>query len=407
MGAALAAGALLLPATPAVVLFALGAVAVFADAWQVRQVPPVTVDAPPVMSRGVAHRIEASTDGGQVRLRLVGNSAISLAQPTEGVGAIATEAVARRRGTHELAPVSTLAVGPLGLGAWHHRAGAPISVTVYPDMPAARQLATDVRLGRFGDSSRRSRGPLGLGTELETIRDYLPDDDIRQVNWKATIRVGHPMSNTYRVEQEREILVLVDCGRLMAAPVQRGSEISRLDAAVDAAAAMAAVADVLGDRVGVLAFDDRLRRRLMPRRGGGDAVVAAIHDLEASGAETNFDLAFRSVAHHKRAFILLLTDILEETASRPLLDAIPILARHHAVTVAGLSDPAVTEALANPASSEAEAFRTAVAIDIENSRRLVTTALEGYGVGVIDAPLRTLAAGCVAAYLRAKRRARL
>ena len=51
-----------------------------------------------------------------------------------------------------------------------------------------------VRTGRFRHEGRRSRGPLGLGTEFESVRDYLPDDDIRQVNWRATERLGRPMS---------------------------------------------------------------------------------------------------------------------------------------------------------------------------------------------------------------------
>src|SRR5207253_8103026 len=53
-------------------------------------------------------------------------------------------------------------------------------------------------------SSNSARGPLGLGTEFELIREYEPDDDIRQVNWRATARLGRPMSNQYRLEQDRE-----------------------------------------------------------------------------------------------------------------------------------------------------------------------------------------------------------
>ena len=64
-----------------------------------------------------------------------------------------------------------------------------------------------MRQGRFRDAGRRTRGPLGLGTEFESIRDYPPDDDIRQVNWRATERIGRPMSNQYRVEQDRDVML--------------------------------------------------------------------------------------------------------------------------------------------------------------------------------------------------------
>jgi uncharacterized protein (DUF58 family) len=401
-GAALAG--FLLPPAPTLVLFVVGLVAVAVDAWAVRHPPGLTVTAPPILSRGVpaAFAVTAGPRPG-IEIRLAGSPDVRF-DPDRGVDAIAGTVTAVRRGAHLLSPPSTRSLGPLGLGSWYHRSGEAVQFVVYPDMPAARRLATEVRLGRFGDSSRRSRGPLGLGTELESIREYLPDDDIRQVNWPATARTGTPMSNTYRLEQEREVLLLVDTGRLMAAPV--GDERTRLDVAVDAVAAVAAVADVLGDRVGVVSFDSTVRRRLRPRRDGGEAVIAAVHDLEPTAAESDFELAFRTVAHHKRAFILLLTDLMEETASLPLLEAIPLLGRHHAVTVAGVSDPAVWHALSTPARTVGEAFRTAVAADIDGSRRLVAARLVGYGATVIDAPARRLPRRCVGAYLRAKQRAR-
>src|SRR5437764_1031252 len=81
-------------------------------------------------------------------------------------------------------------------------------------------LALAVRQGRFRDAGQRSRGPLGLGLEFESVRDYLPDDDIRQVNWRATARLGRPMSNQHRVEQDRDVLCVVDAGRLMGAPLE-------------------------------------------------------------------------------------------------------------------------------------------------------------------------------------------
>jgi uncharacterized protein (DUF58 family) len=402
-----ALGAFVLPTAPAIGLVLVVIVAAATDAWLVRKPPTVEVTAPPILSRGVPSEIRVSvTPPTRTKVRLVGTPDVRV-RPDSGTGGFTATVTALRRGTHLLPRPSTLAAGPLGLGRWYHRAGDVTRFVVYPDMPTARRIASEVRLGRFGDPTRRSRGPLGLGTELESIREYLPDDDIRQVNWRATARTGTPMSNTYRIEQEREVLLLVDSGRLMASPVGDGTERTRLDVAVDAAAAVASVADVVGDRVGLVAFDRVLRRRLLPRREGGEIVISAIHDLEPTSDDSDFELAFRTVAHNKRAFVLLLTDLLEETAARPLLEAMPILARHHAIAVAGVTDPAVDAALRIPAHAVAEAFRTAVAIDIEESRRSVATRLGGYGATVIDVAPSHLPRSCVAAYLRAKRRARL
>jgi len=157
----------------------------------------------------------------------------------------------------------------------------------------------------------------------------------------------------------------------------------------------------------VVAFDDRVRRRLLPRRDGAAAVIEAIHDLEPSPVESDFEVAFRLIAHHKRAFVLILTDLMEETAATPLVEAIPLLGRHHAVAVAGVCDPAVVTALTTPADREEEAYRTAVAVEIETSRRRAATLISAYGADVIDTAPASLPRQAVAAYLQAKRRARL
>src|SRR5204863_6951460 len=193
----------------------------------------------------------------------------------EGEEAVGGALVARRRGRHPVPRAAARRFGPLGLAAWTHEVAEAAEVVVYPDLPAARRLASTVRAGRFRDEGLRRRGPLGLGTEFESVRDYSPDDDIRQVNWRATARLGRPMSNQYRVERDRDVICVVDCGRLMAAPF---SDRTRLDAALDVAVAIAAVADVLGDRCGVTAFAGEILRSLPPRRAGARDVVEAVFD---------------------------------------------------------------------------------------------------------------------------------
>src|SRR6202012_2751650 len=150
--------------------------------------------------------------------------------------------IARVRGRHVLPAVATRATGPLGLGRWDRACGGTAEVRVFPDLRTARRLALAVARGRFRESGATARGPLGLGTEFELIRDYVPDDDIRQVNWRATARLGRPMSNQYRLEQARDLIGLVDAGRLSAAPIgDTGGSV--LDVALDAASAIALVAD--------------------------------------------------------------------------------------------------------------------------------------------------------------------
>jgi uncharacterized protein (DUF58 family) len=377
--------------------------AVAADALAVRRRPEVRRRLRTNLARGVAVPLRIEAHGpGRIRLWQPAPAALDVA-PREADERLEATVTPRRRGRHVLQPVALRSEGPLGLGRRRHAGAGEQEVTVYPDVPAARRLALAVRQGRFREAGRLTRGPLGLGTEFESIRDYEPDDDIRQVNWRATERMQRPMSNQYRVEQDREVMLLLDAGRLMASPL---GDRTRLDVAVDAAVAVALVADVLGDRAGTLAFDRHVRRQLAPRRAGGRAVVRALLDLEPKATEPDYELAFRSVEGAKRSLVLIFCDLLEETAARPLVDAVPVLARRHAVLLATVRDPDLDAVLATAPTGLHGVGAQAVALDVLAARSRVSHMLQRAGADVVEAPADRLSAACVTAYLRAKARGR-
>jgi uncharacterized protein (DUF58 family) len=392
----------LLVAPAVAVALALVVVAVaLGDALAARaEAPRIERTVSPVLARGVAVPLRVGAQGSRtvVRQPLVPDLSLDLQQASTNLDAQLTP---RRRGRHVLPGVATRTRGPLGLGAWQRRAAtAPVELAVYPDLPAARRLALAVREGRYRDAGLRARGPIGLGTEFERVRDYLPDDDIRQVNWRATARLGRPMSNQHRVEQDQEIVIVLDIGRLMAAPL---GDRTRLDTALDAATALALVADELGDRIGAVAFDDAIRRRIRPGRASGSDVIRATFDLEPSERDSDYELAFRTVGGGKRALVVVLTDLLDTAAARALTDAVPVLTRRHAVLIASTRDPDV-EALAAP---ESDPYMSAAARALLEARTAAVAAVTGAGAQVVEANPDRLSAACVRAYLRAKSRGRL
>ncbi len=393
------------------------------DAWSVRRPPRVTRTVACVLARGVASpltvdveptaRHEGRLTGAENRIRQP-----RIRQPVppdlalegaEADGKVSGTLLPLRRGRHTLPAPAVRVGGALGLGQATHRTGEDTEVLVYPDVPAAHRLVSAVRQGRFRDPGLLTRGPLGLGTDFESIRDYLPDDDIRQVNWRASARMNRPMSNQYRVEQDRHVICCVDTGRLMSAPVGPSQSIwlTRLDAALDATVAVALVADEIGDQCGAVAFDDRVRRRVPPRRRGGRAVLEALFDLEPTSADADYELAFRHVTGGKRALVLVFTDLLDEAAAQGLTEAIPVLARRHHVVVASVRDPDLDAMVRTPPKDVSDVLAATVALDVLGARTRVAARLRRSGADVLEAPPGALAAACVAAYLRAKACGRL
>ncbi len=391
----------------ALLAFALTVVTIV-DARAARRRPEVRRELPEVLSRGVPSTLKINAPapaGGAVRIRQSAPPSLTL-EPREADDRLQSTLTATKRGRHVIPAVATRSTGPLKLARWDHTTGEQAEVRVFPDLRAARRLALAVARGRFRDQGATARGPLGLGTEFELIRDYEPDDDIRQVNWRATARLGRPMSNQYRLEQDRDLLLLIDAGRLSSAPI--GNEhMTILDAELDAAAALAFVADELGDRCGAFAFDDEVRAALPPRRQAGSDVVRALFDLEPRLRDSDYELAFRRAEGSKRALVVVLCDLLEESAARSLVRAVPVLTRRHAVMVGSPSDPAL-EALVAAGTQPPDALtaaRATVAGDVLNARARAAAQVRAAGARVLEAPPDKLPAVLVAAYLRAKARA--
>ena len=402
--AVLALSLLVVPIPIALLLCAALVAATAVDTWLVRRPPVVRREVPDRLARGVPSALRLVADEpARLRLRQPVPPDLSL-EPAQAEHELSGSLLARRRGRHVLPPLVARRTGPLGLAAWTHSVGEQAEVLVYPDLPAARRIAASVRAGKFRDEGLRRRGPIGLGTEFDSVRDYSPDDDIRQVNWAATARLGRPMSNQYRIERDRDVILAVDCGRLMAAPF---ADRTRLDAALDAAVAVAAVADVLGDRCGTIAFAGTVLRSLPARRAGARDVVTSLFDLEPKAEESDYELAFSRIKGVKRAFVLVLTDLLEEAAAQPLVEALPVVVRRHAVCVAGAMDPDLDAAIHAQPHSATDVYRTAVALDVLGARAKAAARLRHAGAVVVEAPPATLAAACVRAYLRAKSAARV
>ena len=262
--AVIALAALLVPLGLVAIAALMLVVAVVVDARAAKREPQVERQAPEVLSRGIPAQITIRAPapaGGTVRVRQPAPPELTI-EPREGDGGLTAEIVATRRGRHTLPAVATRATGPLGLARWDHRRAADVELRVFPDLKTARRLALAVARGRFRDQGATARGPLGLGTEFELIRDYQPDDDIRQVNWRATARLGRPMSNQYRLEQDRDLQLLIDAGRLERRAAGRDERARRLPGRRDRARVRRRRAR-------------RPHRRRRLRRGGPDRAQAA------------------------------------------------------------------------------------------------------------------------------------
>ncbi|MFJ6653211.1 DUF58 domain-containing protein [Microbacterium sp. NPDC091313] len=244
----------------------------------------------------------------------------------------------RRRGELRTAFVAVRASGPLGLAGRQRTLDAPGRIRVLPPFRARRHLPS--RLARLreidGNTSVLVRGE---GSEFDSLREYVRGDDVRSIDWRATARAGATMLRTWRPERDRHVVIVVDTGRTAAARVGDGT---RLDAAMEAALLVAALAARAGDHVHLLMFDRTVRARVTRTDGPPllPALVDAMAPVEAQLIDTDWDAAFAAARSFttRPSLVVVLTAHDEPEASRGFLGSLPALAARTRVLVATASD---------------------------------------------------------------------
>jgi uncharacterized protein (DUF58 family) len=311
-----------------------------------------------------------------------------------------------RRGDRHSARVTVRSYGPLGLAARQGNHDVPWTVRVLPPFTSRKHLPS--RLARLRElDGRTSVLVRGQGTEFDSLREYVPGDDTRSIDWRATARHATVAVRTWRPERDRHILVVLDTGRTSAGRV---GDVPRLDASMDAALLLTALASRAGDRVDLLAYDRRIRA-LVQGRSAKDllpAVVDALAPLEPELVETDArGLSAAALIHAPRgSLIVLLTTLEAAPIEEGLLPVLPQLTKRHTVLVASVSDPR-TEAMTHARGTAEAVYEAAAGTQTQAQRRRTGEQLQRQGVTVVDANPENLAPALADAYLALKAAGRL
>ncbi|MER5985218.1 DUF58 domain-containing protein [Streptomyces sp. NPDC001787] len=312
-----------------------------------------------------------------------------------------------RRGDRRSERVTVRSLGPLGLAArqGHHK--VPWTVRVLPPFTSRKHLPS--RLARLRElDGRTSVLTRGEGTEFDSLRAYVPGDDTRSIDWRATARQSAVAVRTWRPERDRHILIVLDTGRTSAGRV---GDIPRLDAAMDAALLLTALATRAGDRVNLLAHDRRVRARVQGRTDTGDVlakVVNALAPLEPELVETDTRALSTAAlaAAPRRSLIVILTTLDAAPIEEGLLPVLPQLTQRHTVLVAAVADPQI-ETMARARGTVDAVYEAAAGAQAQAERRRTAEQLQRHGVTVVDATPENLAPALADAYLALKAAGRL
>jgi uncharacterized protein (DUF58 family) len=310
-----------------------------------------------------------------------------------------------QRGDAKIGPLSLRVRSPWAIAERWLSAATEQTVRVFPDMPEARRQSMFLLRSRQVALEKRRARVVGLGRDFESLRDYQPGDEIRNICWTVTARRAKLVTRVYQPERSQAVWILVDGGRLLRARI---GDRTKLDAMVNAALGLAEVALAAGDRAGLLTYGRRIHARLAPGRGGPHlrAIVDALATVPAERAEADHAGAAAAVLamQKQRALIVWLTEVAETAGVPDVVDSAGRLSPQH-VVLFGVARPIEMMAIAEAApATEEEMYRMLAVQEMVERREVLLEGLRQRGALVLEMDPGEATAQLIDQYLGVKER---
>ena len=195
----------------------------------------------------------------------------------------------------------------------------------------SRRLVNSLFVGEYHAVFR------GRGIEFSEVREYVPGDDVRTIDWNVTARLGAPYVKKFVEERELTVQLIVD---VSASGAFSSVGKSKREVAAEISALLALAATENQDRVGLLAFTDRIEKYVPPAKGRQHVLrlVRELLGLTPTGRGTSIATAFDYVSRilRRRAVIFVISDFMD---TAPYEASLRVLAGRHDIIAVALSDP--------------------------------------------------------------------
>ncbi|MEO7037554.1 MAG: DUF58 domain-containing protein [Polyangiaceae bacterium] len=184
----------------------------------------------------------------------------------------------------------------------------------------------------------------GRGLDFDEVREYVPGDEVRAIDWNVTARAGHPFVKKFHEERELTILLLVD----VSGSFDFGSGAkSKREMAAELASVLALAATRNNDKVGLLLFSDTIEKYVPPKKGRAHVLRVVREVLAAEPRQRGTDIAqalrFANQVTRRRAVVFLLSDFEAQGGSlmdgAGVRDAIRLTRQRHDLVAMHLFDP--------------------------------------------------------------------
>lgn len=309
------------------------------------------------------------------------------------------------RGIYRFGYINVFITTRLGLAERRLKEGQEEEVRVYPsiiqmkrfELRATRQIAHETGVKKM----RR----LGHSYEFEQIKNYVPGDDYRSVNWKASGRRGTIMVNQYEDERSQQIYCLIDKSRVMRMPFEG---LSLMDYAINTTLTISNIVLKKQDKAGLITFSDVIGATIKAERKAGqlNKILEALYKEKERKGEANYELMYEAMSRliNVRSLLLLFTNFESQYALERALPTLRRLNRQHLLVVVFFENTEIRKLAGEPVEKTTDIFRQTIARQFLLDKREMVYKLRQYGIQAILTRPQDLTLNTINKYLELKSR---
>ncbi|MCE7993944.1 MAG: DUF58 domain-containing protein [Roseivirga sp.] len=310
-----------------------------------------------------------------------------------------------KRGEYHFGKLNIFVKGPIGLVSRRFQFAEPVMVPVYPSFIQMRKyelLAISNNLTMQGIKKIRR---LGHNMEFEQIKEYVPGDDFRTINWKATARKAQLMVNNYQDEKSQAVYSVIDKGRVMQMPFEG---MSLLDYAINASLAISNIAMKKGDKAGLITFQHKLGTVLpaSKRNKQMELIMETLYNQKTAYQESDFSRLYVNVQKRlsQRSLILLYTNFESMAALERQLPFLQALSKRHVLVVVFFRNTELKALLDSTPQTTKQIYHKTIAEKFDYEKRLIVKELRKYGIYSVLTSPQNLTIDTINKYLELKSR---
>ncbi|RNA60627.1 DUF58 domain-containing protein [Chryseobacterium nematophagum] len=246
---------------------------------------------------------------------------------------------------------------------------------------------------------------LGHTMEFEQIKDYVPGDDIRTINWKATSKTNRLMVNQFQDEKSQRIFMLIDTGRTMKMPF---GGLSLLDYSINATMALSHIILKKGDRAGMMTFSKKTESKIAAENKSGQLrkISEALYNIKTDFFESDFNRLYQDVKYsfNQRSLVLLFTNFETLDGLNRQLKYLRGIAKNHLLVLVFFKNAELQTLIHKNPENMQEIYDEIIAEKFEFEKKLIIQELRKYGIYTVYTLPENLNIEVINKYLEIKAR---